>query len=111
MLALFRKPIAWMVLAECVVLAALVAVAWQMVAGARTSSAVPSTVFAPPSAQPDGAAPSLPDLADRPPGESGSLPGLTVTIGFWRARLGDLNPEEPAFKGPEWGLVPPGRDA
>jgi len=43
MLNLLRKPLAWMVLAECAVVMALVLVAWHMVANAS----LPAVVLAP----------------------------------------------------------------
>jgi hypothetical protein len=104
MRALFRKPITWMVLAECVVVAALVAVAWQMVTSSRVSSVAVSEAFAPPTASAD-ATTSLPEVADQPALELGPLPGLNLTIGFWRNRLVELNREEAAFERLEWKMV------
>jgi hypothetical protein len=94
-----------MVLAECVVVAALVAIAWQMLTSPRVSSVAISEPFAPPTAPADAAAPSAPEVADQPVLERGPLPGLNLTIGFWRARLVELNREEAALERLEWKLV------
>lgn len=94
-----------MVLAECVVVAALVAVAWQMLASSRTSSAALSDALAPPTAAADSVAPSLPEIVDPPAPELGPLAGLNLAIGFWRTRLVELNREEAAFERLEWKIA------
>ncbi len=104
-LAVFKKPITWMVLAECVVVIALAAAAWQMLTSSRVSSAAVPEALAPSTASADAAAPSLPESADQPALELGPLPGLNLARGFWRDRLVELNREEAAFERLEWKLV------
>ena len=99
-----RSPLAWMVAAEVVVVALLLAVAWQLVAGGRPAAALPVVVPGP--AASDPADPGLPRL-DVPvvAPSPGPGPGLNVAAGFWRARLGDLNREQALFVQLEWRLV------
>ena len=101
------KPLTWMVLAEVVVVAAFVGVAWHMVAGAGHSLVEPP-VLAPSTAAPDGtSAPDVsPDLINPPePGTAPLLPGLNVDPAFWRVRLAALNEAEAQVEALEWRIV------
>jgi hypothetical protein len=100
---LFRKPLAWMVVAEFAVVAVLVILAWHLVAG------VPAQVVAIlPAASPaaDAAGQVSPDLPAQPaPHVTAPLPGLNVDVNFWRVRLAELNHGQAAFEALEWRIV------
>jgi len=104
---LLVKPLTWMVLAEIVVVAAFVGVAWHMVAGVTHNPVVP-LVLPPSTAAPDDAsAPDVsPDLINPPdPGVAPLLPGLNVDPAFWRVRLAALNEAEAQVEALEWRIV------
>lgn len=107
---LVRKPLTWMVVAECVVVAALLLIVWNLVAAAAAHhvSAGPLVTEAPS----DGATPSLPavPVSDSAP-QRGPLPGLNLDSGFWRTRLGALNHDQVAFEQLEWRVVHAAMDA
>src|SRR4029077_6650232 len=103
---LFRKPLPWMVLAECAVVAALAMVAWHMIAGppVRAKAAPPSAST--PLATPDDGGQVSPDLASpSKPQASPAPPGLNVDAAFWRLRLAELNRGEAEFEALEWRIV------
>ncbi len=101
---LVRKPLTWMVVAECAVMAALVLIAWNLVAPTFVHHVVASAPVA--EAPPADATPSPPDLpAEASPAARGPLPGLNAEIGFWRSRLGALNHDQLVFEQLEWRLV------
>lgn len=107
---LVRKPLTWMVVAECAVVAALLLVGWNLVAAAAGHH---GTVAAPvvEAPQPD-ATPPLPALpASDPPVARGPLPGLNVDSGFWRSRLGALNRDQVVFEQLEWRVIHVAMDA
>jgi hypothetical protein len=107
---LFRTPLTWMVLAEIVVVGALIALAWNVMApGVRPPVAMPGQSAPEGVASDDGAAPDLPTLAL--PGSRGPLPGLNVSPAFWRERLAELNRDEAWVVGLEWRLLHVARDA
>jgi hypothetical protein len=102
---LVRAPLTWMVMAEVVVVGALIAVAWHAFAGATSSSAADPLSFPPAAASPADTA--LPG-AGVPVAEGstrGPVPGLNLGIGFWRLRLGTLNRNEAAFEALEWRIT------
>src|SRR6266581_4609133 len=103
----FGKPLMWMVLAEIVVVAALVGVAWHMVAAAAHNPVIPLVLPASTAAPDDTAAPDVsPDLINPPdPGTAPLLPGLNVDPAFWRARLAALNEAEAQVEALEWRIV------
>ena len=106
---LLRSPLTWMVLAELVVVAALVAVAWTIVSAAsRPAFASPGLAL--PDTSGDVASP-LPDLAVVVPGSRGPLPGLNLDSRFWRTRLAELNRDQALFVELEWRLVHNAMDA
>ena len=102
---LLRKPLPWMVLAECAIVGALVVLAWHMV----TNVPAPMVPL-PPGASPraDSGAANGPLLtggtAQREPARA-PLPGLNMGANFWRLRLADLNRAQAAFEALEWRLV------
>jgi hypothetical protein len=103
---LLRKPLPWIVICECAIVAALAMVAWHMVA-----SPPPSPVFGvqaaaptPPAGRPASPAPRMPAgnaNAEVPP----LLPGLNVDSSFWKGRLAELNRGESSFEQLEWKIV------
>jgi hypothetical protein len=105
MRSLLRKPLLWMVVAEFAIVAALVVVAWQLVAVTQTQAA-PVLPSAPLPAADAGTA-TGPVSVNVPTQASvhGPPPGLNVGAGFWRSRLADLNRSEAAFELLEWKLV------
>jgi hypothetical protein len=100
---LLRQPLTWMILAECVVVAALILLVWSLVASAATRHPGAPSVAAESSAQGATPSPELPSVARstaRP-----QLPGLNLDAGFWRLRLGQLNRDQVSFEQLEWRLV------
>ncbi|TME25518.1 MAG: hypothetical protein E6I68_01970 [Chloroflexi bacterium] len=93
-----------MILAEVVVVGALVAVAWSVVgAAARPAVAVPE-VAAPDAAPADSAAmPDIPSITGQ--ASRGPLPGLNLSPSFWRARLAELNRDEVWMAQVQWRIV------
>jgi hypothetical protein len=100
-----RKPVAWMVAAECVVVAALMLLAWHVLSTPLSSDG--AGPFSLPAASPTAgeALPSLPGGAPARPGETGPPPGLNVDPAFWRARLRILNRDTAALEGVEWRVA------
>ena len=102
---LLRKPLHWMVLAECAIVAALLLVAWHLIASPPVISNVPAEVPAPAESGEAGA-----PVAPAPAGQSKHqavplLPGLNFEADFWRMRLAELNRGQAAFEALEWKLV------
>ncbi|HET9410729.1 MAG TPA: hypothetical protein VFO75_02485 [Candidatus Dormibacteraeota bacterium] len=103
---LFVKPLTWMVLAEVVVLAALVGVAWHMVAGVARSPVAPLMLPSSTAPPDDTSAPNVsPDLINPPDASTPLLPGLNVDPAFWRVRLAALNGAEAQLEALEWRIV------
>ncbi|MFI5282246.1 MAG: hypothetical protein ACHQ0J_03860 [Candidatus Dormibacterales bacterium] len=100
MAGLIRKPLAWMVLAEVIVVSALVLVAWNVVtAPTRTAVQVqPVDTSGSPSPSPDMLQPSS-------PAHVAPLPGLNLDTAFWRQRLEDMNRDQVFFEQLEWRVV------
>ena len=102
---LLRQPLAWMVLAECAIVAALAVVAWHLIAGQPSAHFSPVPLASPP-AQAQAAMPASDPLGAQAEARSRSLlPGLSVDSSFWKRRLADLNRGENAFEQLEWRLV------
>ncbi len=102
---MFRQPIAWMVAAEFVVVAALIGVAWHELAGAGGG---PAPLILPATSTPqDTSAPDIPSDALAPPGATSAplLPGLNVDPAFWRERLTGLNAAEAQIEAVEWRII------
>jgi hypothetical protein len=107
-----RKPLPWMVLSECAIVAALAMVAWQMVASPPVPqiSGAPSVSPAVRVGEATGSAPDAVAGQSRAPVHP-LLPGLNIDPSFWRLRLADLNRGESAFEQLEWKLVHSAMDA
>jgi hypothetical protein len=106
---LLRKPLTWMVVAEFAVVAALVMLAWHLVAYVP-GQVVPILPAASPAAEAAGQVSS--DLPAQPtPHVSAPLPGLNVDASFWRLRLAELNHGQAAFETLEWRIVRSAMDA
>ena len=99
-----RSPLTWLVAAELVVVGAMVAVTWALLAPSLRPAAGSPVQAAPAVAGTDE--PPLPDV----PGLSGNgargpLPGLNLSPAFWRARLIEINREQTLVAKLEWRLV------
>jgi hypothetical protein len=108
---LIRQPLTWMVIAECVVLAMLVVVIWNVVAAAAAQRAAvaPVQVIDSPAAASDS---PLPDVTvGSGPARQLQLPGLNVDAQFWRVRLSQLNRDQVFFEQLEWRIVHNAMDA
>jgi hypothetical protein len=107
---LIRSPLTWLVAAEIVVVGAIVAVAWNVVASAGHYPASQSIADAPQATDDPGSSlPQLPRLDN--PAARGPLPGLAVDPGFWRQRLGNLNGDQVYLEQLEWQIVRSAEDA
>ena len=103
---LLRKPLPWIVICECAIVAALAMVAWHMVAS-RPAPPVSGVQAAAPTAQasqPVGPAPKTPARTAEAPVHP-LLPGLNLDSSFWRMRLAELNQGENSFEQLEWRIV------
>jgi hypothetical protein len=108
---LLRRPLTWMVIAECIVLAMLMAFVWSGVAAAATQHPASAPVQAA-LAPADASTTPLPDLTGATRAAAPAhLPGLNLDAGFWRTRLGQLNQDQVFFEQLEWGLVHNATDA
>ena len=102
---LLRKPLPWIVICECAIVAALAMVAWHMVASPPPSvfgvqAAAPTL----PAGRPASPAPRMPAgnaEAEVPP----LMPGLNVDSSFWKGRLAELNRGESSFEQLESKIV------
>src|ERR1700738_2441665 len=107
---LLRKPLTWMVIAECIVIALLIVVVWNMVAAAATQH--PPVAGAQAIDSPTSLTVSpLPDLTEAKRPTPGPLPGLNLSSAFWRLRLGRLNQDQVFFEQLEWRIVHDAMDA
>jgi hypothetical protein len=102
---LLRQPLAWMVLAECIVVVVLVLLVWSLVASAAAQHPGDAQVqnAGPPAASSTSPSPDLPETA--PTKAPPQLPGLNLDAGFWRIRLGQLNRDQVTIEQIEWHLV------
>lgn len=104
-----RSPLTWMVVAELIVVSALIAVAWTVVSAAsRPAVAAPAVVV--PDSSGDVASP-LPEFPIVTQGPRGPLPGLNLDSRFWRTRLAQLNRDQALFVQLEWRLIHSAMDA
>jgi hypothetical protein len=107
---LIRQPLTWMVIAECVVVALLIVVVWNVMASAATQhvGAPVQAVDAPAVASPS----ALPDLT-APEGHASpvQLPVLNLDARFWQVRLNQLNRDQVFFEQLEWRVVRSAMDA
>ena len=102
---LIRSPLTWAVVAEMVVVGALLVVAWNVVGSVARSGVALPAVAAPEggAADDNSALPDIPTVTGQ--GRRGPLPGLNVGSAFWRRELSDLNREQAAFAQLEWRIV------
>jgi hypothetical protein len=108
---LLRQPLTWMVIAECVVVALLIVVVWNVVAAAAVQHAGAAAVQSP-DAPADPSTSPLPDLTvGAGPARPIQLPGLNLDAGFWRVRLNQLNGDQVFFEQLEWRIVRSAMDA
>jgi hypothetical protein len=108
---LIRQPLTWMVIAECIVVAMLIVVVWNVVASAATQHPGATPVQAADASPPAPPSP-LPDLtASQGPATAVQLPGLNLNAGFWRVRLNQLNRDQVFFEQLEWHVVRSAMDA
>jgi hypothetical protein len=108
---LLRKPLPWMIVSECAIVAALAMVAWHMVAS-PPSTRVPGVQVAAPTTQ------AAEPVISGPKSVAGTLdqvkpllPGLNLDSDFWKLRLAELNRGENSFEQLEWRLVHSALDA
>jgi len=108
---LLRQPLTWIVIAECVVVALLLVIAWNLVASAaaRHLGAAPIQAAGPPAQDTISPQPELAEPAR--PAARVQLPGLNFDPGFWRVRLGELNREQVGLEQLEWRIVHGAMDA
>lgn len=101
---LIRRPLTWLILAECVVVGALVLVAWSMVAAISPRDATAPLGLSSSAGSTDSPLPSL-GLHLHTSTVVRQRAGLNVDPGFWRRRLDELNRGEGAFEVLEWKIV------
>jgi hypothetical protein len=103
---LIRNPLTWMVLAEVVVVCALVIVAWSSLSSMVRPGLVSPSPPAVGAASQDNASSPSPDLPEvAKTSKQGPLPGLNVDPAFWRSRLDLLNRDQVFFEQLEWRIV------
>ena len=106
---LLRNPLTWMVIAECVVVAALIFVAWNAIDSAvQETAAAPGAQTSAAPADTATASPDAPPVAG--PTARAPLPGLNLDSAFWRVRLSELNRDQVFFEQLEWRIVHSGMD-
>ena len=102
-----------MILAEFVVVSALIVVAWNVVGAAARSAtagaAAPAQSVPSPTDDPSVATPDVPQSFSPPP--QAPLPGLNLSSEFWRQRLDQLNQDQVFFEQLEWRIVHSAVDA
>jgi hypothetical protein len=94
-----------MILAECIVVAALTFLAWHSLATPQDQQAAAQPGVSASAASPDAGTQASPQVPAFPTAIARQLPGLNVDAGFWRLRLAALNRDEAAFELLEWRLV------
>ena len=99
-----------MVVAEVVVVVALLALAWNVI-GSAMRQASPAPVASAPGAPADDQSPlpDIPGLTGQP--KPGPVPGLNLNSAFWRARLIQLNRDQVVLSDLEWRVVHAGMNA
>ncbi len=102
---LLSKPLTWMILAECAVVAALSLMAWHLIAAPPDQQAAAPPALSLPAASTDATTQASPEVPNPPTAIARQLPGLNVDSGFWRLRLAELNRDEAAFELLEWRIV------
>ena len=105
-----RKPLVWIVFAECAVVALLVILAWHLVATSPSQDSIAQPPATSPAQAGDSTVPVSADVSAQTPRRQ-LPPGLNVDVGFWRLRLAELNRGEAAFEMLEWRIVHSAMDA
>lgn len=102
---LFRRPLTWIVIGECLVVSVLLVVVWNAVAASVTRHAVGVPVQIAEAPTKTSSSP-LPDVvAVTKPAARPLLPGLNLDSGFWRNHLSQLNREQVILEQIEWRIV------
>jgi len=105
-----RSPLTWLVVAEMVVVGALLVVAWNVVGSSLRPVAGALTQVTPPVGTDDTSPlPDIPGLTGQ--AGRGPLPGLNLDSAFWRSRLVELNRDQVLLAQLEWRLVHAGMGA
>ena len=109
---LLSKPLPWMVVAECAIVAALAMVAWHLVASPPASQISGAQAASPTAhaSEPQAAGPKVVAGKVKTPVDP-LLPGLNIDASFWRLRLAELNRGESSFEQLEWRIVHAAMDA
>ena len=103
-----RSPLTWMVVAELVVVGALVALAWTAITAASRPALATPAIQQSDSPADTNAVPDEPAVI---PGPRGPLPGLNLDSRFWRTRLAELNHDQALLAQLEWRIVHSAMDA
>lgn len=104
MRTLIRSPLPWLVVAEMVVVGALIVVAWNLVGSVARPVAQAPVQDAQPAATDDPSPlPDIPGLTGQT--SRGPLPGLNLNSAFWRSRLLQLNRDQIVLADLEWRVV------
>jgi hypothetical protein len=100
-----RSPLTWLVIAEMVVVGALLVLAWNLVGSSlRPVASAPAQAEQPVASADDSSPlPDFPGLTGA--GSRGPLPGLNLDSAFWRDRLVALNRDQVLMAQLEWRLV------
>ncbi len=99
-----RSPLTWLVVAEMVVVGALLVVAWNVVGSSLRPVAGALAQATPPVATDDTSPlPDIPGLTGQ--AGRGPLPGLNLDSAFWRSRLVELSRDQVLLAQLEWRLV------
>ena len=102
---LLRKPLPWMVVSECVIVAALALVAWHVVASPPAPQIPGARVAAPTAQARQPVVPAPKTAAGKVKAPEPLLPGLNMNSSFWKLRLAELNGSESSFEQLEWRIV------
>lgn len=100
---LIRSPLTWLVVAEFVVVGALLVVAWNVIGAGRGPALASPSLSVPPGTSDTSPLPDLPETGR--PGLHGPLPGLNLDSAFWRQRLRQLNQDQALFVQLEWRVI------
>jgi hypothetical protein len=100
---LIRNPLTWMVVAEIVVVSALIVLAWNAIAGGSPRPPTASSLVAVDPSVEDSPAPDLPVITK--PESTAPQPGLNLDPTFWLTRLQALNKDQVVFEQHEWRVI------
>jgi len=100
---LIRNPLTWMVVAEIVVVSALIVLAWNAIAGGSPRPPTASSLVAVDPSVEDAPSPDLPVITK--PASTAPQPGLNLDPAFWLTRLQALNKDQVVFEQLEWRVI------